>query len=173
MWLKAKYSWAGDSRGVNFKDGWEHITIQPATTVVGLELLLWDVCSLEEACQFRDLPLCHQGGTVSWRGWVGHCHAFCSRIIPSVVVEWRIGGKKVDAGVSGHGGQGENNAAEKQEMMGRQEWETMRWDVFIGVSFIGTAGDMVTIRFPEKSCLSISTTHVIWARDRGAKRLEV
>jgi hypothetical protein len=58
-------------------------------------------------------------------------------------------------------------------MMGRQERETMGRDVFIGVSFIATAGDMVMIRFPEKSCLSISTTHVIWTRDRGAKRLEV
>jgi hypothetical protein len=66
MRLKAKYSWADDSRDFNFRDGWEHITSQKAVIVVGLELLLWDGFSLEEVRQFRDFPLCIRA--VPWVG---------------------------------------------------------------------------------------------------------
>jgi hypothetical protein len=47
-------------------------------------------------------------------------------------------------------------------MMGRQKQEMMGRDVLSGASFIGT-GDMVTIRFPKKMCLSVSTTSAIRA----------
>jgi hypothetical protein len=69
--------------------------------------------------------------------------------------------------------QGENDAAKKQEMMGRQEWEMMGRDVLSSINFIGVANDRVMIRFPRKRCLSVSTTRVIRTRNRGAKRLEV
>jgi hypothetical protein len=59
-------------------------------------------------------------------------------------------GERVNDGVSGHGRQSENNVAEKQDMMGRQEQEMMGRDVLSGASFIGAAGDMVTIHFPKK-----------------------
>jgi hypothetical protein len=38
------------------------------------------------------------------------------------------------------------------------------------LSFICVLGDRVTIHFPRKRCLSISTTHVIQTRDRGAEK---
>jgi hypothetical protein len=38
------------------------------------------------------------------------------------------------------------------------------------LSFICVAGDNVMIHFLRKRCLSISTTHEIWMRDRGAKK---
>jgi hypothetical protein len=43
-----------------------------------------------------------------------------------------------------------NNAAAKQEMMGRQEQEIMGRNVLSDASFIGTTGDSVMIRFPRK-----------------------
>jgi hypothetical protein len=38
-----------------------------------------------------------------------------------------------------------------------------------GASFIGTTGDMVTIRF-KKKCLSVSTARTIQTRNQGTKR---
>jgi hypothetical protein len=55
-------------------------------------------------------------------------------------------------------------------MMGRQEREMVGRDVLSGTSFIGTTSDSVTIHFPRKMCLSVSTTRAIWTRNRGAKR---
>jgi hypothetical protein len=43
-----------------------------------------------------------------------------------------------------------NNAAAKQEMMGRQEQEIMGRNVLSDASFIGTTGDSVMICFPRK-----------------------
>jgi hypothetical protein len=39
-----------DSQDGNLKNGGEHITDQPATTMLGLELFLRDTCFLEEVC---------------------------------------------------------------------------------------------------------------------------
>jgi hypothetical protein len=66
-----------------------------------------------------------------------------------------------------------NNAAEKQEMMARQEREMMGQDMLSGANFIGAAGNSVMIHFPRKMCLSVSTTRAIRMRNRGAKRGEV
>jgi hypothetical protein len=40
----------------------------------------------------------------------------------------------------------------------------------VALSFICVAVDSVMIHFPRKRCLSVSTTHEIRARDRGAKK---
>jgi hypothetical protein len=56
--------------------------------------------------------------------------------------------------------------------MGWQEREMMGRDVLNGASIIGIAGDRVTIRFPRKRYLSISTTHAFRTHNRGAKRVE-
>jgi hypothetical protein len=40
----------------------------------------------------------------------------------------------------------------------------------VAPSFIWAAGDSVTIYFSRKRCLSVSTTHTIQTRDRGAKK---
>jgi hypothetical protein len=50
-------------------------------------------------------------------------------------------------------------------MMGR--------DVLSNASFIGAAGDSVTICFPRKRCIFVLTTRTIRTRDRAAKRVEV
>jgi hypothetical protein len=57
--------------------------------------------------------------------------------------------------------------------MGRQEQEMMGRDVLSSANFIGAAGDMVTICFPKKMCLSVSTTSAIRTQNRGAKRVKV
>jgi hypothetical protein len=38
------------------------------------------------------------------------------------------------------------------------------------LSFILATGDSVMIRLPRKRCLSVSTSHAIRTRDRGAKK---
>jgi hypothetical protein len=40
----------------------------------------------------------------------------------------------------------------------------------VAPSFICAAGDSVMIHFLRKRCLSVSTIHTIWTRDRGAKK---
>jgi hypothetical protein len=46
----------------------------------------------------------------------------------------------------------------------------MGCDVLNGANFIGVVDDRVTIHFPRKWCLSISTARAIRTRNRGAKR---
>jgi hypothetical protein len=53
--------------------------------------------------------------------------------------------------------------------MRRQERETMGQDVLSSASFIGTADGRVTIHFPRKMCLSVSTARAIRMRNREAK----
>jgi hypothetical protein len=48
--------------------------------------------------------------------------------------------------------------------------EVMGLGVHSGIIFICAAGHSVTIHFPRKRCLSISTTCVIQMQDRGAKK---
>jgi hypothetical protein len=40
----------------------------------------------------------------------------------------------------------------------------------VAPSFIWATGDSVMIHFPKKRCLSVSTTHTIQTRDRGAEK---
>jgi hypothetical protein len=49
----------------------------------------------------------------------------------------------------------------------------MGFDVLNGAQLYMLACDSVTIRFPRKICLSVSTTHAIRPWNRGMKSLEV
>jgi hypothetical protein len=46
-----------NSWDINLRNRGEHIISQQAMSVVSLEFFLRDGCSLEEVCQFGDLPL--------------------------------------------------------------------------------------------------------------------